>query len=180
MIKRIADLLQDLLSVFRPESTYSASITALASAASATDIFEINGADSKVITVKRLQISGIATSAGAFSLVLLRRDTANSVGTFTAPVAVPHDSNDGVAVGNLKAYTANPTVGRLIGNLQVIRATVTTAAGAITNNSYTFNLDQRGSKGVVLRGFAQTLAINLAATTITGGSFDIDVTWTER
>ena len=47
------------------KATYAASITQLAVAASATDIFTLTGSATKTIRVTRLRVSGIKTTAGA-------------------------------------------------------------------------------------------------------------------
>jgi hypothetical protein len=162
------------------KTTYSASITALAPAASATDIFEIAGSATKTIKVTRLQISGTAAAAGAYDFVLLKRSTANSGGTSSAPAVVPHDANDAAGTAVVKAYTANPTLGTLVGNIRAAKGTVTTAAGAIPNVPTQFNFGEREGKEITLRGTAQVLALNLNAATMTGGSLNIDIEWTEE
>ncbi len=162
-------------------TTYSASITALAPAAAATDIFEIFGSGTKTVKVRRIQISGLATAAGAYDFVALKRSTANSGGTSSSPTVVPHDSADAAGTAVVKAYTANPTTGTLVGGMRATKSTVTTVAGAIPSILTVFDWsDDRGGKPVVLRGTAQGLAINLAGATMTGGALNIDVEWTEE
>lgn len=162
-------------------STYSASITALAPAASATDIFTIIGSATKTVRITRIQISGVATAAGTFDVVLVKRSTADSGGTSTSPTIVPHDSSDSAATAVVKAYTVNPTLGTLVGNLQARSITLTTAATpAIPNILQEFLFELRGEKAIVLRGVAQQLAINLNAQTITGGLLDISISFTEE
>lgn len=162
------------------KTTYSSSTTGLAPAASATDIFEIAGSATKTIRVTRFQVSGIATSAGAYDFVLLKRSTANTAGTSTSPTVVVHDSNDAAGSAVVKAYTANPTTGTLVGNIRVVKATVTTSGGAITNVPTVFEFGDGQGKEIVLRGTAQSLCLNLNTTTISGGSLDIDIEWTEE
>ena len=180
LLKEILEILHILQYRSSPPATYSASVRQLATAATATDIFEIAGAGRKLIKILHLQFSGVATAAGAFSFGLLLRDSPNSAGTSTAPTAIPHDPRDPPAAASLKAYTANPTVGNSVGTMQLIRATVTTAAGAITQPNYEFRVAEYKGKPVTLVGDGGTLAINLASTTITGGAIDIDITWTEE
>lgn len=162
------------------KTSYSASVTALAPAASATDVFEIAGSGTKTIKVTRLQVSGTATAAGAYDFVLLKRSTANSAGTSTSPTVVPHDSNDAAGTSVVKAYTANPTTGTLVGNVRVVKATVTTSAGAIPNVPTLFLFGEGEAKEIVLSGTAQSLCLNLNAATMAGGSLNIDVEWTEE
>lgn len=162
------------------KTTYSASITALAPAVAATDIFTLTGSGTKTIRITRVQISGVATAAGAYDIVFLKRSTANSAGTSTAPAVVPHDSTNAAGTATPLAYTANPTLGTLVGNLQAKKITVSTAAGAIPIVPTELNFGNRPEQTIVLRGTGQVFAINLAATTMTGGSLDIDITWSEE
>lgn len=162
------------------KTTYSAAVIGLAPAATATDIFEIAGSGTKTVKIRRLQISCTATAAGAYDFVLVKRSTANTVGTSTTLTNVSYDSNDAAATAVVKAYTANPTTGTLVGNVRSIKGTVTTSAGAIPNIPTTVDFGTRGNEAAVLRGTAQLYAINLNATTMTGGSCDADVEWTEE
>jgi len=162
------------------KATYSVGVIGLAPAASATDIFTITGSATKTIRITRIQVSGTATAAGAYSLVVLRRSTANTGGTSTAPTISSHDTADPNATATVNAYTANPTTGTLVGNMQVKKITVTTPAGSISNSPNEIWFEMRGERATVLRGIAQVLSINLNTTTMAGGSLDIDITWTEE
>jgi hypothetical protein len=162
------------------KQTYSASVVGLASAVSATDIFTLTGTATKTVRITRVQVSGTATAADAIDVVFLKRSTANTSGTSGAATAVPHDSANAAATATALSYTANPTTGSLVGNLQVKKITLTTSAGAIPNVPTEINFGNRPEQTVVLRGIAQVFAVNLNAQTVTGGSFDIDITWTEE
>lgn len=161
-------------------ATYAVAAVGLAPAATATDIFEIAGSGTKTIKVWGIQISGTATAAGAYDIVVLKRSTANTGGTSTTPALVTHDSNDAAATAVVKAYTVNPTTGTLVGNVKVVKATVTTAAGAIPNVPTFINFAQGAEKPIVLRGVAQSLCINLNGVTMTGGSLDIHAVISEE
>src|SRR5689334_4986236 len=99
---------------------YSAGILSLAPAASATDIFTITGSASKTIRVVEIALIGTQTTAGVVGIQLVKRSTANSAGTSSAPTVVPHDSASAAGTATVLAYTANPTTGNLVG---VVRAT---------------------------------------------------------
>lgn len=161
--------------------TYRASITALASAASCTDLLTITGSASKTIRITRLEVSGQQTTAAAAQVVVLKRSTANSAGTSTAPTAVPHDSNSPAASATIAAYTANPTTGTLVGNLYVgyvfLAATATATVGS---DKLVLDYGNRPAQAIVLRGTTQVLAVNLNGVTVTGGAFDINLEWTEE
>lgn len=163
------------------KATYSASITALASAASATDIFTITGSATKTIRVTRLEVSGQATTAAAAQVVLAVRSTANTSGTSTAPTAVPHDSASAAASATIKAYTVNPTTGTLVGNIKAAYVFLAAPATATVCSEPLFlDFGLRPSQAIVLRGITQVLAVNLNAATVTGGAFDINIEWTEE
>ena len=163
------------------KATYAASITGLASAASATDIFTITGSASKTIRVTRLEVSGQQTTAAAAQIIVLKRSTANTSGTSTNPTAVPYDSNSAAATATINAYTANPTTGSLVGNLKA-EYVFLAAPGTATVGSDKLFLDfgNRPSQAIVLRGATQVLAVNLNGATVTGGAFDINIEWTEE
>lgn len=160
------------------KATYSASITGLASAASCTDLFTITGSSTKTIRVTYLEFSGVQTTAGDVDVVVLKRSTANTGGTSTNPTAVPHDSSSAAATATLNAYTANPTTGTLVGNIRAAKLFVATATADSDNLALEYG--KRPEQALVLRGTSQVLAINLNSTTVTGGAFDLNISWTEE
>lgn len=160
------------------KATYSTSIVGLAQAALATDIFTITGSASKTIRVTRLEISATQTTAGNANIILLKRSTANSAGTSTAPAKVPHDSTNAAATATVLAYTANPTVGSLVGQVRANKIFISTAT--TLGEEITMDFGTRPSQAIVLRGTSEVLALNLNGVTLLGGSFDIDIEWTEE
>jgi hypothetical protein len=161
--------------------TYAAGIQGLAVAASATDIFTVTGSATKTIRIIRMRISGIKTGAGAaIDIMLLKRSTADTLGTSTAPNAIPYDSADAAATAVITAYTANPTVGTLVNTGGVVLVDslfvpLATASGGQLN----WEFGNRPARALVLRGVAQQLCLNLNGVTVAGGAFDIAVEWTE-
>lgn len=163
------------------KASYSASATALAPAATATDIFEIKGSATKTVRITRIQITGVATAAGTYDVQVVKRSTANTGGTSTAPTAVPHDSADAAATAALKAYTANPTLGTAVGTMRAQKATVGTAAtSAVPCVPVVLEFGKDNVRACVLRGIAESLCVNLNGVTITGGLLDVDCSWTEE
>jgi len=163
------------------KTTYSAAITALAIAAAATDFFTIIGSATKTVRVTRIEISGVATAAGATTVQVLKRSAADTTGTSTAPTVVPHDSTDAAGTAVCAAYTVNPGgLGALVGLIRSVRPTFTTAAGAIPEVPVVLDFTLRNEKAVVLRGVAQNLALGLNGATVAGLTLDIDITWTEE
>jgi len=160
------------------KETYSASVNALVAAALATDIFTITGSATKTIKITKIQIDGTATGAAVAPVLLLKRSTANTAGTSTAPTKVPLDSNFAAATATVLAYTANPTVGTLVGAIRQEKVLISTA----TTNGETVLMqfgDLTGSP-IVLRGITQVIAFNLNGVTYAGNSFNMFVEWTEE
>lgn len=172
--KNSAGIVED---VVIDEPTYSTSIIGLTAASAATDIFTITGSATKTIKVKKISITGTQTTAGANNIVLLKRSTANSAGTATTPAIVPHDSNSAAATAVVRAYTANPTAGALVGNVRATKMLVPTITGAEAPVEFTFGLEE--TQSLRLRGTGEVLALNLNGQTLLGNSFDIFIEWTE-
>jgi hypothetical protein len=175
------------LSVVHAEAdrTYSATSTAVASAAGATDIFTITGSPTAIVRIKRISISGIATADANIVCLLLKRSTANSGGTFTTIPVVPHDSTNTAGTAVVRAYTANPTsLGTLVGAINSVRLGIGTAspgANEPTQARPEVLFETRETKqDIVLRGTNEVLAINLNGVTVNGGLFSCRVEWTEE
>lgn len=160
------------------KTTYGASIPDLTVASTATDIFTITGSTSKTIRITSFSISGTRTTSSAITIILLKRSTANSGGTSTIRTAIPYDSNDSAATATVRAYTANPTTGTLIGNIATDTMFFSNGGGQQQNLRYDFG--DRPSKAIVLRGTSEVLAINLNSVSVTGSDFNIYVEWTEE
>lgn len=161
-------------------ATYGAATAAFASAATATDIFIIQGSATKLIRVLRIQVYATQTTAGAASIFLIKRSTANTAGTAVAANKVPFDSSSPAATATVQHYTANPTVGAIVGNVQGYRGVLPQANSLIKNPLAEWEFGTRPGQAVVLRGTAEGLAVNLNGVTVTGGSFIIVAEWTEE
>jgi acyl dehydratase len=161
------------------QATYSAVALGIVPAASATDVFTITGSASKTISITAISIDGLATTSGAMKMQLMKRSSANTGGTSTAVTAVPFDSNDAAASATVLAYTSNPIVGTPVGTLETFIQAFPSTAQTYSDDGNDFTYGTIG-KPIVLRGVAQTLAINLnGASAPAGGTLDIKMTWTE-
>jgi hypothetical protein len=159
------------------KASYSAAALAFVPALTATDIFTLTGSATKTIRITRIQISATQTTATANNIVLLKRSTANTGGTSTTLTATPLDSANAAATAVARSYTANPTVGTLVGNLRVDKLFIPTTTGSPTILDWKFG---EGCQPIYLRGVAQVLAVNLNSTTLAGNSFNIFIEWTEE
>ena len=176
------------LSAFVPEyaeatsqlhGAYRAVATNVAPAALATDVFTLTGSATKTIWVYRIILTGTQTTASQFTVLLAKRSTANSAGTSTTPTVVPVDSGDAAGTAVMRAYTANPTTGNLVGNISSSKIFIpgaTTAAFA-PGGLWDFRSDL--IKGPVLRGTGEVLAVNLNGVTLVGGSLSCEFEWVE-
>lgn len=147
--------------------------------AAATDVFIINGSATKTIRVLNITFT-MTTTAGSgatLNIALVKRSTANSGGTFTSLNLVPHDSANSASTATVLSYTANPTVGTLVGAIRAFRYSVQTANTVIVCD---WDFGVRPSQALILRGVAQGFAINLNGGSFTGGVASIDVEFTEE
>ena len=158
--------------------TYSSAIVGGTIANNATDIFTIYGSATKTIRVTRLAITATQTTAAQRDLVLIKRSTANTAGTSTAPNKVPHDSTSVAATATVLSYTANPTLGTSVGNVRSRKVYVGTTAG--NSDECIFEFGTRGNQAIVLRGTNEGLCVNLNSVTSFGGLWDISVEWVEE
>lgn len=172
------------VAVKNDKATYIAGFTSVASAANATDLITIVGSATKIIRIKRVVISAIATDDSNAVIQLVKRSTNNTGGTSTSLNRVPLDSQNAAATATVRAYTANPTLGTLVGLLASSRLQIGVLAPA--NNSNTpsnpnelFRSNGRG-QDIVLRGTSEIASINLNAVTIAGGLFSGCIEWVEE
>lgn len=160
-------------------STYSAAITGLVTAATATDFFTITGSATRVIKVSRIFMQTNSSGGNSFNILLAKRSTVNTGGTSTTPTAVAMDSTNPTATAVVRAYTANPTLGTLVG---IIRSEKFFASGISTaaTEAKLFDFREGFAQPVVLRGTNEVLSLNLNSTTVTGSAVNCWVEWTEE
>ncbi len=160
-------------------STYVAS-AGVTSAASATDIFNLKGSASRVVTVTSVECNGIATTAGVANLSLIKRSAANSGGTSTAPTVVPTNSGLPAGTAALLAYTANPTVGTVVGTVGAKTLGMPLATGGGAPSALWNFVSDQFNQPVVLNGVAESLSVNGNGVTLPAGAvLNCTFTWTE-
>lgn len=168
------------------KATYrAATIDGLVTATTADQpFFLIEGSATKTITVKRIAVSGATLTAVAYLMVnVTKHSTAASGGTSTTLTGVPVDSTFAAATATVKAYTAAPTGGTLVGTVasQRILAQATTAAAAGIPRDWLFDFgDMPETKGIVLRGTTQGLALVWATAPGSAVTLAVDIEWTEE
>lgn len=161
------------------KTTYSVGVTGFTPAATATDFWQIIGSNTKTVRVQRISISGFATAAITQDIQLIKRSTANTGGTPSALTIVPYDANDAAPTAVVNTFAANPSpLGTSLGIARSAKLNLgaTGAAGSIV-----WDFSTRNTKGLVLRGVAQSLNLNWNGAAIPGGTtLDIDVEFTEE
>lgn len=155
--------------------SYSASAV-VASAASATDIAVLPGNATTTVLVTEVRVSCTQTTAGIIQLHIIKRSSADTAGTSVAMTEVPDDANYSAADSAALTYTANPTLGGTVGDIDIVKLGCMATSTATPNDIWIGNYRQ---KPIVLRGTAQQLAVNLNAATVSGGSFTITYKWIE-
>ncbi len=165
--------------------TYSATVEGLVPAATPTDVFTITGSATKTVYIHKITVNGTRTAHAHDLVILNKRSTANTGGTSVVRTAVPHDSTNVAATATVRSYTANPTVGTLVGNIYSSRISfpVQTPANAQGNGGavvpWVWDSGHDGQP-IVLRGITQQVGINLNSVTITGGLLNISIEWSEE
>lgn len=164
-------------------TTYSVGIPAFSPGATPTDIITITGSASKTIRVLSIEYTAVQTTRSLVNTFIVKRSAANTGGTSTTPTIVPADSNNAAATAVVRVYTANPSVGAAVGNLSAVKVlSDDSGANAVGGSGYMWDFTKGGlAQGVVLRGVAQVLAVNLAGVTLPIGlSVVSTITWTEE
>lgn len=148
--------------------------------ATATDVVVLSGSASKVIRVTKVSVVGTATAASIYDHYIVKRTTANTGGTSTTKTAAQSDSNDAAQTATLSLYTANPTTGTGVtveGNKTYLAAGATPGAAALP---YVYTFGTRNDKAIVLRGTAESLAINFGGQAVpSGANLYLSIEWTE-
>lgn len=162
-----------------PKTTYRAAAISLTAAASPTDIFTIIGSATKTVKILRLAVSLFSSNNINFAGYLIKRSTPDTGGTSTICVNVPLDSANAAGTAVVRAYTVNPTLGTLVGNVSNVRLW---SSGSNTNASpiTIFDFAIPTAQPLTLRGVSEQLALNFNSNTVAGSTIELWVEWTEE
>jgi hypothetical protein len=166
-----------------PKNTYSATITGLVPAATPTDIFTIIGSATKIVRLRKITVTATKNLNGFVNLIILKRSTANMGGTSTTPTIIPYDSANPSATAIVRAYTVNPTLGTLVGNMWSERFLIQDGGNNTPYQSkFEIIFEDEVKQVATLNGIAQLIAVNLGATAtaMAGALFDINIEFTEE
>jgi len=158
---------------------YSVTTANFTPPATPTDNCVLTGSASTTIKVTEARILGTATAARNADFYLIKRNAANTGGTFVAGTVVPHDPDVASVAPTVGHYTANPTINSTIGTINRAKVLLPLAA-TLTIDQYSPNLIPFGSV-VELSGVAQQIAINYNGAALVGGeSWACQFTWFEE
>lgn len=142
------------------------------------DVFSITGSATRIVRVTRMAITTVQTTAGMNAWALAKRATANSAGTSATVARVPDDDSYPAATATVLQYTANPTLGTLIGNVWSGRVASPAPASAPAGS---FEVVVNGNGIATLTGITDVLAWNLGGIALPAGlSVQASVYWTEN
>jgi len=170
------------------QQTYVGTSVGLVPTAAATDVFCLGASAIRTVSIRRVEISGLAGTAIAVPFTIVRRaslDTGGTVASGTAlPVAGSMNTNNAVSIAPITAYTANPTINDAAPTLLrsqtlVVPTSASPAPDQILWYFGTYNdLYDQGID--LVKGTTQQMCITLNGSTISTGLLYIDVEWVEQ
>ena len=161
--------------------TYSAGFD-ITGYATPTDLWSICGSSTKTVRVRRVELSGTATTSTSVDVALIMRSTADTGGTPTALTKVPMDASNAASTAALNSYGSAPTLGTTIGDIRDAQLTLPPAASSTPALTYlVWDFGGRGQQPPALHGAAQCLAFNFFGAALPAGmKISTSVEWTEE
>lgn len=159
-------------------ATYSAS-NVFVLPASATDVLTISGSATKTVKLFSILFYLTATTGSNATIIGLRRSSLNTGGTSTLLTNVPNDTNNAASTAVVRSYTANPTLGTLVGN-NLTYGVYVSGGGTISSLPFSYFIDNALEQPIILRGINQLFALNMNGVTFAGNSARATIVWTEE
>lgn len=145
----------------------------------ATDVFTISGSATKTIRIYRVLFYLSATTGSTATIIGLRRSSLNTAGTSTLLTGIAHDTTNSAATAVVRSYTANPTLGTLVGNMFHFGVYIS-GGGTIGSIPFSYDIENPIVEPITLRGTSQLFAVNMNGVTFSGNSARATVIWTEE
>lgn len=177
------------------KTTFSSAFFGLVPPASATDEVCIAGSATKVVRIDRIVIGGTAGTLVSLPIQAVRRATADTGGTAATTTANPGvttqiasrdtgQASSSSATAVLISYTAVPTINDsspVYIDSAMMTLNTTAAASNPIMTIFDWSRDIENNVQVpTLRGAAQQLCINFGAVSITTGSLNGSISWSEE
>lgn len=166
------------------KSAYMGVVAEFTPPATPSDILLLGGSATKTIRVVSFELELAQTTAAIQEIFLIKRTTADTVGTFVSDLpAKGLDSNDAAPTAVFGHYTANPTLGVAGPTIRREKRLVPVATAdrlLIETLRYT-TASQRLDRPVTLRGTAEQLVFNWNGAALPAGLVvAAHVVWTEE
>lgn len=130
----------------------------------ATDVWELAAGSTKSIYVKKIVLSGLATTVVNPIISLIKRSSAATGGTSTTGTITRRDRATNLSGQVCKIFTGNPTVGTAVNTIRSQRICLP-LTNSVINATYEIVFDEP-----VKIAPTQFLCLNMNATAIAGGS----------
>lgn len=170
------------MTVYRSNFSYGATSTAFTPGATPQDVFTLTGSSTSNVYITKIKISNIQTAEGVNAWYLAKRSTANSGGTSATPTIVPFNSQNPSPSAVARQYTANPSLGTLVGYIwggYVYAPTVSTAS-ARGLQGVEIDFEDMFNQPITLLNENEVLAINFKGAALPAGlSVIAQITWYE-
>lgn len=161
-------------------ATYALFLPNFVPVANPTDILEIAGSASRIVRIRSIIVTGIATSASNIILNTVRRSSLATGSTPTTQSLISRDTGDASATATVRTFQgSNPVTGTLIGNADGGRLNLAPAANGSIDRLL-FQYSWLNDKAPILRGPTDTLCLNLGgAAWPAGGALDVNIVLSE-
>lgn len=147
---------------------YSATVRPFMPPALSTDMCVITGSATKVVKVTGVEVSANQATTGNNQIHLVKRTAANTGGATIAMSSAAWDTGIPAPTASAYIYATKPTaLGTSAGSLVIknVLSPVSTALGV----QYTYLVEPNVFKPIVLRGTAESLAVNFDGQTSPAG-----------
>lgn len=148
--------------------------------ATPTDMVELKGSDSTKVRLVGVIIDGLQTTAGINKFFLIKRSTPDTGGTPVADTIVPYSSKYEAAKAVFRHYTANPTLGDLVGNLKVNNLLCPAAASLMIADKLIWLFNILNAEQLILNNANESIVLNFNGVALPAGlSLNVTFIWSE-
>ena len=152
------------------KDTFATGANSFTLPATPTDVIEIKGSATKTVRIKKIILSGVASTAKQWPVKIIRRVSSIADGVAVTAVATKFDTSDPAATAVARHFT---TLGTLVAanpeNSVLFAADMTLTAPATATAPLVFDFSRNMDKALVLRGAADCIVINLGGGALAAG-----------
>lgn len=163
------------------KATYGTGANSFTLPATPSDVVEIKGSATKTVRIKKIVVSGVATTAKQWPVQIIRRAASIADGVAVTCVAAAFDSGDAAATAVVRHFTTLGTPAAANPASSVLwAADVTLTAPATAAQPLVLDFCTREDKALILRGVADCVVINLGAGALVAGEkLTYSIEWEE-